>query len=467
MKIRHTGSLIVTILYLIVASFSSCNNRSSDGDINHLSCFFNIADITPEGPVYLAGFANRKGTSESIHRPLLTQCLVLKSNQEQVCIIVNDLMEVSPASIRKIIDNITGSTGFPDGHIFIHQTHTHSAPIMDEMGLAWSDANNRYRENVLKTISDNAIRTITDTLSFIPCRIKTGHGVCNIGINRRAIDPETGKTIIGESTEGFFDPEVGILQLTNLENKPVVTLFNYACHPVTLGYENFAVSPDFIGEARRVIEDNWGGTALYLNGAAGDINPVNGLGSSTAIADQEGNKLGNAVLQANLKLDTAVYLVINNERVLLPYRNSNHTPERIRDEVARKCKDTTEFITWKEDVRKWGDKMINEYNENRLPDKRIMLAGGIRIGSSILLFSQGEVFNQYHSRLKRSFPERIILFAGYTNGESGYLPDQHAFKEGGYEVDQAYIYLGEPSPLLPASDSIFFNKMSALIRNLL
>jgi len=102
-----------------------------------------------------------------------------------------------------------------------------------------------------------------------------------------------------------------------------------------------------------------------------------------------------------------------------------------------------------------------------LPDKRIMEAGGIRIGSSILAFSQGEVFNEYHARLKRSFTERMILFAGYTNGESGYLPDKQAFKEGGYEVDQAYIYLGEPSPLLPASDSIFLNKMNALIRNLL
>lgn len=46
-------------------------------------------------------------------------------------------------------------------------------------------------------------------------------------------------------------------------------------------------------------------------------------------------------------------------------------------------------------------------------------------------------------------------------------PDELAFEEGGYEVDQAYIYLGEPSPLLPASDSIFMGKINTLIRNLL
>lgn len=69
--------------------------------------------------------------------------------------------------------------------------------------------------------------------------------------------------------------------------------------------------------------------------------------------------------------------------------------------------------------------------------------------------------------MKESFPGRLILFAGYTNGESGYLPDKNAFREGGYEVEQAYIYLGEPSPLHPDSDSIFSSENVKLIRDLL
>ncbi len=467
MRIRRTGFLNLTILLLVIASFSACNNRSSDSDINHLLCHISVADITPEEPVYLAGFANRKGTSESIHRPLLTQCIVLKSNQEQVCIIVNDLMEVSPASIQKLIDAISGSTGFSGDHIFIHQTHTHSAPIMDEMGLAWSEANERYRENTLRTIEDNAIQTIMDTLAFIPCRIKTGSATCKIGINRRAFDPATGEMVIGESATGFFDPEVGILQLSDKDNNTVVTLFNYACHPVTLGYKNLAASPDFVGEARSIIEKVWGGTAVFLNGAAGDVNPINGLGSSTLIADQEGSKLGNIVTQSKLIEDSIVCLITSIDSIMLPYRDRNLTPDMIRDEVTRKCEETTEFITWEEDVKKWGKNMIKELEEDQLPENRIIKTGGIRIGSTILAFSQGEIFNEYHTRLKHSFPERMILFAGYTNGESGYLPDKQAFEEGGYEVNQAYIYLGEPSPLLPASDSIFSKKMSAFIHNLL
>lgn len=467
MKFRQAQSKSTGIFFLLLILLTSCSHGPSGDNIDQLLCCIRVADITPEEPVYLAGFANRKGTSLSVHRSLITQCLVLKSSREQACIIINDLMEVSASSIRKIKDSITESTGCPGSHIFIHQTHTHSAPIMDEMGLAWSEANERYREKIIETITDNAIRTIKDTIAFIPCRIRTGYAVCHIGINRRATDPTTGERIIGKSAEGFFDPEIEILQLTDLDNEPFATLFNYACHPVTLGFENLAVSPDFVGEARSVVETTWGGTALFLNGAAGDINPVNGLGSSAAIADQEGSKLGNAVLQAELKEDTVVSLQITAERIILPYRITNLTPEKIREEISRKRSETTEFTTWEEDVAKWGALMIEEYDDKRLSNNRIVEAGGIRIGSSILVFSQGEVFNEYHAWLKRTFPERMVLFAGYTNGESGYLPDKLAFKEGGYEVDQAYIYLGEPSPLLPVSDSIFSAKINALIRNLL
>ncbi|UCG27752.1 MAG: neutral/alkaline non-lysosomal ceramidase N-terminal domain-containing protein, partial [Bacteroidales bacterium] len=410
MKCKRGRSRTVAFLLLLTVIIPSCSNPSHDNNTERLYCQVRIADITPEEPVFLAGFANRTGLSEGIHKQLVTQCLVLKSGQEQVCIIVNDLMEVSPVSIREIKDSITTSTGFSPDNIFVHQTHTHSAPIMDEMGLAWSEANARYRDKVLEIISSNAIQAIIDSAAFIPCRIKTGHSDCNIGISRRATDPETGKSIIGESLEGHFDPEIGILQLTSMNNKPVVTIFNYACHPVTLGYENLSVSPDYVGTARSIIEKHWGGTAIFLNGAAGDINPVNGLGNSTIIADQEGRELGQAVVRAILQEDSVIGLKVTSGRISLPYRDQNLTSHRIMEEVTRKSSEETEFVTWKEDVEKWGERMLKQLTDRSLPKKREMEIGGIRIGSTLIVFSQGEIFNEYHSRLKKSFPANRILF---------------------------------------------------------
>ena len=37
-------------------------------------------------------------------------------------------------------------------------------------------------------------------------------------------------------------------------NRTLATLFNYACHPTTLAWENRLLSPDYIGAAREVLE---------------------------------------------------------------------------------------------------------------------------------------------------------------------------------------------------------------------
>ena len=41
-------------------------------------------------------------------------------------------------------------------------------------------------------------------------------------------------------------------------------LFNYGCHPTSLGPGNMHISPDYIGAAREILEDTFGGTALFL-----------------------------------------------------------------------------------------------------------------------------------------------------------------------------------------------------------
>ncbi|MCP6756933.1 hypothetical protein NL533_35430, partial [Klebsiella pneumoniae] len=67
--------------------------------------------------------------------------------------------------------------------------------------------------------------------------------------NRRSIDPKTGEAVIGKSEEGLCDHQVQILRLVNEKGNPVTTVFNYACHPVTLGAASRAVSPDYVGKA--------------------------------------------------------------------------------------------------------------------------------------------------------------------------------------------------------------------------
>jgi hypothetical protein len=101
-----------------------------------------------------------------------------------------------------------------------------------------------------------------------------------------------------------------------------------------------------------------------------------------------------------------------------------------------------------------------------LPDACTIEIGAFRIGPAVFLLSQGEVFNEYQLRAKRSSPEEKVFFVAYTNGMRGYIPTAEAFRSKGYEVDQAYVYMEEPSPLTPEAEDIYMNAISSLLREL-
>ena len=150
-KLNKTGCIILTFAFIF--SLEACK-QSNPPEIN-IYCNINVADITPKEPLFLAGFANRSGMSESVHRPLKTQCLALRRHNNTICMIFNDLMEVTPDIVKEITQKISDKTRLAQDHIFIHSDHTHSAPIMDNMGIQHSDDNHLYRVYFKKTNTEN------------------------------------------------------------------------------------------------------------------------------------------------------------------------------------------------------------------------------------------------------------------------------------------------------------------------
>ena len=70
------------------------------------------------------------------------------------------------------------------------------------------------------------------------------------------------------------------------------------CHPTTLGPGNMHISPDFIGSSREILEDTYGGTAIFLQGASGDVGPMISYSADPASADRNGRMLGYAACSA-------------------------------------------------------------------------------------------------------------------------------------------------------------------------
>ena len=95
-----------------------------------------------------------------------------------------------------------------------------------------------------------------------------------------------GRTILGWNPDGFIDEEVPVIAIEDLEGTAIATILSFGCHPVLLGcrcgdhaYADhkshfFQVSSDFVGALRLSVEQWRGGTCLFLQGAAGNVLPL-------------------------------------------------------------------------------------------------------------------------------------------------------------------------------------------------
>jgi hypothetical protein len=433
--------------------------------MNALFVNCNKTDITPSESVVLTGYANRNGLSTRVHRSLSSRCAAIKVGGETACLVANDLLDIMPEMTQEIIRRIADEGAIPAGSIFVHAIHTHSAAGM-EYGL--SEANDRYIPWAISRIVQNAVKTVRETAAYQTCSVRYGSTRCDISANRRLIDPQTGLAAKVSNIQGENDQEVNILQMVNSAGVPVMTLFNYACHPVILGYDSTAVSTDYPGAARETIEQALGGMAIFLNGAAGNINPCLTDQTDPAIADQEGRKLGSAVLNSTLDVWTgSVDIQVRDRTVQLPYRDQHMTAERFLREVERRLGEQTEFHNWQQDLRKWSTVMIDHLKSGSVPDTCSIAVSAMSIGPAVFLLSQGEVFIEYQIRAKQNCPSKKVFFIAYTNGLKGYIPTAEAFLHKGYEVDQAYVYMEEPSPLTPEADIIYMHAVNDLLREVL
>ena len=121
---------------------------------------------------------------------------------------------------------------------------------------------------------------------------------------------------------GPIDPQIGLLRIDRADGRPLAVLYNFACHPI-MGVPGGGNTADYPGFASKVIEESLGGgaIALFIQGCAGDINPVRYKEvSRPADAEPLGNMLGLSVMSAWKKIATKAggELKVSNEVLALP-----------------------------------------------------------------------------------------------------------------------------------------------------
>jgi len=406
------------------------------------------ADITPTGPVMMGGYDLRGSPSDGVHDRLYVRALVFDAAGIRSAFLEADVIMIQRTDIfrRKIAE----ATGIPEANILLGDAHNHAAPSPNpEQKTEWD---RQFSDGLMKA-------TMQAVANLQPIRIAAGSGHSRIAMNRRQVKPadsdspstydennssqsfgkyKTDKPVLvhefggvvrlGANPMGPIDDAVQIVRLDTAAGHPLAVMIHYACHGTSLGGRNSKISGEWMGRMQAYVEKQFPGLgAIYLQGAAGDINPrvVGGLDGNADNIENTwalGEEVGREVVRVYRLLSPELWpkpsVQIETAEILLPrqYR------ELLQDFTATAVKVPTTVV---------------------------------RIGDLMWTTFPGEMFSNIGRQVKAASPATYAHVMGYTNGYIGYFPEQKAYAEGGYEVAVTHLD--------PAAERIYLRALAELL----
>jgi len=239
------------------------------------------------------------------------------------------------------------------------------------------------------------------------------------------------------------------------DSAPLATVVNFACHGTVLGPGNLLVSADWIGTMRPRVERALGGLTLFLQGAAGDLNPDHewGEGDPWEAVQSLGERVADRVIAAyrgGLSPLVGVPLRLDRLEVWLPLEAKAITPtplpayRRVLTEVAGLPYALRFIVDILLEYRyPWRSRVEAREGVWHVP----LRINGMRVGDLGLVTFAAETLTKIGMAVKAASPAAVTMFASVSDGCIGYLPTAEAHAQGGYEVDVTPFFYRYPARL--------------------
>ena len=444
----------------------------------------------------VAGAAKVDITNEAgpVNDRLYVRALMLKSETTTAAIVtvdavaIGEIGHISNDYLGNVRSRIKKELGIEPANVLVNASHCH--------GVVCSDVDQRTFLAV-KEASEN----------MVPVNIGTGIGHEDRIMENRRLKLKNGKEIDvrhayslppdEEVAEvGPIDSEIGVLRLDRKDGSTLAVIYNFTCHPIQ-GVPNGGNTADITGFASSVIEDNMGEDtiALFLQGCAGDINPVwykdvdhprdaeplgNMLGLSTLRAlrkvqrredgrlkvlnevvelpradvaqriislEAEQKRLLQSLGGTSINLKTFLHLIVKyNVSSDFPSYYSHrylHDKAMGRDDLERM--DAANRSNMERYIRniytmeqltrvKTNLALLQKHQaDNEAADKKTIDVEllGLRIGDFVLLTFPGELSVQIGLNIKNASPHELTFVAAYSNGYIYYAPTTEQLRNVG------------------------------------
>lgn len=461
-------------------------------------------NIDPPLPADPQGFFKRAKSARMHGEALEIRALALGDHDSPVLIITADVLGIDQFFVDKIRAQISATTGVSAKAILLNSSHSHCALWLrrEKVSGEFPDLTPGEQAYFNRIPHDFATAALIAVDAMQPARAAGAVADAGtIAVNRRERTPD-GRIILGWNPDGFIDRDIPIVRIDRLDGEPIATVVSFGCHPISLGPDYEGTSADYVGPLRRRVEESRGGMCLFLQGAGGDIMPLEALWGVGGAEQRMGDHLATEIVHAAAQSDPARHDIQRLDFSLLTpvslYRRviAAEQPEQdVRFATADVDLPITATFPREDLLREFREKslLLDEARQRPNSGEAInsiayhvkWLAGALqridsgqsptsipgeiwacRIGSIAIIGAPGEIFSEIGHQVRTRSQFDLTLFAGYSQGVLGYIPTSAECAFGGYEPAVAYRGYHQPGPFTPETERILVESCLELLNEI-
>lgn len=412
--------------------------------------------ITPEEPIWLAGYAARTKPSEGVLHDIWAKAMAFEDETGAKAVAVTlDLVGIRKPMAEAIAEKVRSKHGISRDRVWFNASHTHSAPLVTDGASSYDFGTYGARQApVLKRyygfVETKIAEAIDQALGKLaPATLHFEQGLAGFAVNRRRVGHR--------EYPGPVDHDVPVLVAKSPAGNPVAILFGYACHNTVLGGQE--VNGDYAGFAQSYLEQRYpGSVALYVQGAGADSNPL--PRRTVEIARRYGQTLADSVSEVMAGKMKPVTGPLKTAMEIADLRFAGPFG-RERWERETKASNAVE--------KRHGARMLSMLDAGKqIPASYSYPVQAWKFGGQFLLLTfGGELVVDYSHRFKSKYGWDSTWVAGYSNDVFGYVPSLRVLREGGYEGGGAMLFGSNPGAFAEDVEEVIANateKVAAKVR---
>ncbi len=446
MRLRLRPCLLLFALLACVGTVFTADASRTDASLRLVGV--SKVDITPEYPIRLTGYENRRKESTGIGQRLFAKALAFGGDADGPAVLVTVDNCAVPGAVREeVLRRLAMKSKVASDRFALCSTHNHSGPMLAgvipnifnaDLPPVQQATVERYTRELTDNIERAALVALADRQ---PAQLAWGVGRVGFAENRR-------------NSKGPVDHDLPVLRVSSPDGKVRAVFTSYACHCTTLTRKYTQTHGDWAGCAQEALEREFpGAVALVGMGCGGDANPS--PRGEVEMAVQHGETLAaeaKKLISGPLKPLTGV-LECRSKRIELAF----DTP-RTRAEWEQLAQDKSVRLSY------YGRKNLARLDRGEsLPTRLPYFVQTWTFGSDMaMVFLAGEVVVDYSLRLKREYGARLWVNA-YANEMPCYIPSRRILSEGGYEAEGAMAFYDRPTRLAPEVEESIFSAVYDLM----